>query len=86
MAQERAQLEAEAAKKLAQVELEAGRREVRWRDRAAAAEAGAREVRADMERRLAALAKRVEHAAKRDERHRRAKGADPALRAHMTQG
>ncbi|BDA48736.1 hypothetical protein COCOBI_12-4180 [Coccomyxa sp. Obi] len=72
--QERASLEAEAAKKLAQAELEAGRREARWRERCATAEAGAREVRADMERRLAALAQKLAAAAKKEDKWRRAKG------------
>ena len=68
-------MEAEAAKKLAQVELEAGRREGRWRERCAAAEEGSREVRADMGRRLAALSQKLAAAAKKEDRWRRAKGA-----------
>lgn len=62
-------------KRLAHAELESGRREARWRERCAAAEAGAREVRADMERRLAALAQKLAAAAKKEDKWRRAKGA-----------
>lgn len=75
MDQERASLEVQAAKDLAQAELEAARRETKWRERCEAAEAGARETRADMERRLASLAHKLAAAAKKDEKRKRAKGA-----------
>lgn len=59
-------MEAEAAKKLAQAELEMGRREARWRERLAAAEAAARDVRGEMERRLSSLAQKLARAAKKE--------------------
>ncbi len=68
-------MEAQAAKALAQAELDAGRKEARWRERCVVAEAGANETRADMERRLAALAHKLAAAAKKDEKRKRAKGA-----------
>ncbi|KAK9917746.1 hypothetical protein WJX75_007750 [Coccomyxa subellipsoidea] len=80
--QERASLEVQAAKDLAQAELEAARRETKWRERCEAAEAGARETRADMERRLASLAHKLAAAAKKDEKRKRAKGEAAAAVAH----
>jgi hypothetical protein len=77
--QERASMEAESAKQLAQVELEAGRREARWRERLAAAEEAARDVRSEMERRLSSLAHKLARAAKREAKLKQQQGCPDPL-------